>query len=559
MDRSTGNLIDAVFATPGPRKRYTCPTCGAKCHLRAGERREPCFVHNSGQASADCENYHPGGDYQPGVTVRNRIGHKPPHRSPNLYLVPEEDWKLFILVPEATDRTGVVEVQGYRGTVTLPLAKLTHGGQRVQVRPQHQYYELEVRGTADIAYATRVRTPVVGLSRLGCTVFRYSPAGGRRLPDDQALYWGRGYCVVWPEGSHPDWWPKLLYRKPLRPNGPWQCYVIELPAEEDLQTQGWIERILGRAVRQALAILTLVAPAEDGRLDDESAVVPAGGDVIVGLFGEPGAYNPSLLAVEYPGAIQHVTLQGPLPVLVSLGRLAPGRTEVWLPDDPDTELSIIAVDHVNTPQPHAVMLQFADARSGQPMMAPLYSEQAANLLQQTRRGHQSFVAIAMPEPVSGAVRFRAARESGWHEVLFKWTPGGTNESHEASRIAIEHQVADEIRVRLAQRSYVVQVDFGNFGSVTVDLDAVPNSVKEAKALSPKWRRQIQWVLSLAYRMGRDASGEGIQELKRSLGREIGRFESDQDRELLISLLRRERWPAEAEPYLRALAKAVRSN
>lgn len=559
-----GQMIDARYAVGG--HRYWCPTCGAVSHRRAGHRRAPYFAHNSGQASEDCELYHPGG-YLSSETPNRRTEYRLTPRLLSLYLVcsavsdPHRSWQLFLFIPEVEAGTGTIEVpHGYSGARTLPVGTLMRGGRRLRVRPQYAPYQVSLQGQADAAYVDRVQRPVAGLNRKGYTVFRYSASGGRRLQDHQPLYWGREYVLVWPAGAQPDWWPRSLVWRPMRPDGSWHCCIIHLPAQQDAQTEAWVSRTLGRAVVEPPAILTLASPVPTSWLDDESLVVPAGSEVMVGLFGEPGTSVPSHIEVRYSGqgVAQEVELPRRLPVLVSLGRLALGRTEVWLPDQPDVGLSLVAVPPDTEPLVlPSVILRFEAPRTSHLLEAPLFSDQLSDWLKDATRSRLRLVGVSLPEQVVGTLRFRTPRETVWHEIALARTREGEGADAWEPHDRFEQRVADGIRGRLARTDCVLQLDFGNFGSVTVDLTAGQSEVETA-ALRPEQRDQIRWLLSLPDNGGPVASGEGVRLLTRTLGPAIARFDT-RDKDMLGALQRRPAWPAAAEPHLRRLAQAVGRN
>lgn len=557
-----GRLIDASNAVPG--RRYWCPNCGAPCHLRSGDRRVPYFAHNSGQAAEDCDLYHPGG-YWLGEMPPNSSDYRSLYRSPSLYVLcsdiwpREREWRLFLLIPDVEAGTGSVKVPtGYRGSVTLPLSSLMRGGKRVQVRPQYTSYQINVQGQVDHVYVARVERSIAGLNRYGCSVFRYSPAGGRRLQDGQSLYWGREYVLVWPADYEPEWWPHLLGRRPMRPDGIWHCCIIRLPDERDQQTKAWVSQFLRREVKEPPVIMTLTSPVPASWLDDEALVVPAGSEVVVGLFGEPGANIPSVLEIAYPGqeAGQRVDLPRRLPVLVSLGRLMPGRTEVWLPEYPDVGLSLVAVPpgtaSVELP---SVILRFDNPSTGDFLEGPVFSSQVSDWLNEAANGHLRFNGVSLPERTAAFLRYRTHGDMVWKEVILSRSTEGEDEAFGEPHDQFKQRVSDAIRALLSRTGCVLQIDFGNFGSVTLDLMPKQKRTVAATSLRPELRDQIHWLLSLPHNGGPSASGDGVRLLRRRLEQILARFDAP-DRDMLLTLVRRPVWPAAAEPHLRWLAQII---
>ncbi|NLL51150.1 MAG: hypothetical protein GX248_00390 [Peptococcaceae bacterium] len=156
-DKITGFLVDAEKALP-LKKRYLCPNpkCHADCHLRIGKRK-PHFVHDSGKASPDCENYH-----QNNFTIKDQNLVRLSNRcqAPSLYVFLYKEiycdlpsWKLLLLIPECPNDSGSVEISdGYYGNVTIPTQKLKTGGQKVEILPKTAY-SIKLNGLIDTTYA----------------------------------------------------------------------------------------------------------------------------------------------------------------------------------------------------------------------------------------------------------------------------------------------------------------------------------------------------------------------------------------------------------------------
>jgi len=281
VDKFSGLLIEANQASP-LRKRYICPICYADAHVRTGLYRRPHFAHDSGGASDDCENYHPSEVLSRGLhsafwSIQRHL--------PNLYVRLSDDpmgnpssWDLMLLIPECPQSIGSVEItEAQYGTVTIPTTHLAQGGKRVHVRPEITY-QIKVNGQIDPIYEEMITRPILGLDKV-CNVFRYSLTGGRKLHDNQVLFWGRSYFLVWNRNYEPRWLSgsEELLRTSLSPIGEWHCDIIKIPAVEDLRVRKWAEEVLHRGIENPPVRLSIVTPIVIQTLEDESLLVSSCG------------------------------------------------------------------------------------------------------------------------------------------------------------------------------------------------------------------------------------------------------------------------------------------
>ena len=550
---STGRRIDADRAWHGGR--YYCPRCHAPVHLRCGNTREAHFAHDSGKAATNCDLYFQG-KYTPSHSRPTE--RQPAHLTLNLYITCDDrsgvegGWKLYLMIPGTDTGSGTVTVQGYWGAVTYRFEEL-HQGRRVQVRPQSRPYELTVQGFGDPAYISRLGTPTPGLGKHACTVFRFSPSGGRRLSDRQALYWGRAYVLVWSTTHGPDWWPKSVKRWEMRPEGEWHCAVIELPADPDPQATSWAERCLKRHVKQPPANLVLTWPVPSAWLDDETLVVPFGSHVVVGVFGEQGATSPSALCVDSPSlqSIRPVPLSGTLPELVSLGQLPIGRTDVWLPEDPDLGLSLLVMKDADFPAtlPN-VTLDFENPLDGHRSTLSLLSDSVGESLKSVVNGSLKLIRINLPPRVQGVIRYRSGESRSWSEV--RTDPESSTSGERGLELA--GQLNRVLEKYLQRSGGELELDYGNFGRLVIDLTRARPTAATTE-LPSSLRPLLHWLLKLPLAPNLAYQSEGVLLLTNVLVRLLPELDPN-DRWFVQNLLSRRTWPTAAEAHMRRLALAL---
>lgn len=563
FDKFSGLLIEANQASP-LKKRYKCPTCDADAHVRMGLYRRPHFAHDSGGASNDCENYHPSEIMSRGLlsTFWNIKRHLP-----NLYVRLSDDpmgnpssWDLMLLIPECPQSIGSVEItEAQYGTVTIPVTHLAQGGKRVNVRPEINY-KIKVNGQVDPNYEEMITRPISGLDRI-CNVFQYSLSGGLKLHDNQTLFWGSTYFLVWNRNYEPRWLAgseELLRTTNLSPNSEWHCDIIRIPAKEDFRVKKWAEEVLHRGIKNTPVRLSIVTPIVILTLDDESLLVSTTDEVILSITGELSAVMPSELHLKL--STDHtsisVKLMGPLPVLISLGQLPPGRTEIWLSDNQDIALSLCAVKFDHRYHIQGVGFTFEEPQQKRHVFTPVHSQMTQSLLNGVRQGLTSLLAVSIPRRVSATIRFRERSDTKWHE-LFMAVEYVKNEEENALRHnEFEERVLKEILEQLNNNKEELEIDFKNYGKV--NLKSTIDRVLDTYTL-PSYRRQLLWIISLLQsRKPTDkfSSGEGLKQLERRLKLiPIERFDSE-DRDLINRLLKYNVVPITVEVKLRDLVKSI---
>ena len=563
IDKFSGLLIEANLASP-LGKRYTCPTCYANAHVRKGIYRRPHFAHDSGRASNDCENYHPSemlirGLHSTYWSIQRHL--------PNLYVLLSDDpmgntssWDLMLLIPECPQSIGSVEItQAQYGTVTIPVTQLAQGGKRVHVRPEINY-QIKVNGLVDPDYEEMITRPISGLDKI-CNVFRFSLSGGLKLHDNQILFWGSSYFLVWNRNYEPRWLSgseELLRTTNLSPNSEWHCDIIRIPAKEDFRVKEWAEEVLHRGIENTPVRLSIVTPIIILTLEDESLLVSTTDEVILSITGELSAVMPSELHLKLPTNHTSISVKliGPLPVLISLGQLPPGRTEIWLSDNQGIALSLCAVKFDQGYHIQGVGFTFEEPQQKRQVFTPVHSQLTQSLLDGVRQGLTSLLAVTIPRRVSATFRFRERSNTKWQELIMDVEYVKNEEENALRHKEFEERVLKEILAQLNKNKEELEIDFENYGKV--NLKSTIDRVLDKYTL-PSYRRQLLWIISLLQsRKPTDkfSSGEGLKQLERRLKLiPIERFDSE-DRDLINRLLKYNVVPITVEVKLRDLVKSI---
>ena len=562
IDKFSDLLIEADHAFPS-KKRYICPTCYADAHVRKGLYRRPHFAHNSGGASNDCENYHPS--EMPSRGLHSTFWSIQRHL-PNLYVRLSDDpmgnpssWDLMLLIPECPQSIGRVEItQAQYGTVTIPVTHLAQGGKRVNVRPEINY-QIKVNGLVDPYYEEMITRPISGLDKI-CNVFRYSLSGGLKLHDNQILFWGSSYFLVWNKNYEPRWLTSSegLMRTNLSPNSEWHCDIIRIPTEEDFRVRKWAEEVLHRGIENPPVRLSIVTPIEILTLEDESLLVSTTDEIILSITGELSAVIPSELHLKLPTnhTDMSVKLIGPLPVLISLGQLPPGRTEIWLSDNQDISLSLCAVKLDQRYYIQGVGFTFEESQQKYQVFTPVHSQLTQSLLDGVRQGLTSLLAVTIPRRVSATIRFRERSDTKWQELIMAVKYVKDEEENALRHKEFEERVLKEIQAQLNKNKIELEIDFENYGKVNLKLTI--DRVSDTYTL-PSYRHQLTWIISILQSRNptdKFSSGEGIKQLEQRLKLiPIERFDSE-DRDLINRLLKYNVVPITVEIKLRDLVKSI---
>jgi hypothetical protein len=563
-DRRTGEIVSAEDAARRRTydRRYTCPTCGQPVHIRAGAIYSPYFAHAAGLASPECEDYHPGGEYQGGTGGHGRHA---PDRPLSLYVVPEgtrrslQDWHLELLLPRSTDGAGVVYVpDGRSGEIRVFCSQLQGNGKRIPVRLSTAPYRVRPSGDVDSDYARKLLVDTPGFSTTGFSAFRYSESGGRRISEGHPLYWGRGYYLLWHSAFNAHW-PATLWREPLRDSvtrdtGSWSLARVELPTEEDAAVREWSESSVGCDVLRPPVTLSLVHPATAAVLEDDSIAVPEAEIILVGVTGERGAATASRLHLESDGAIHDsIRLPERLPVLIQVDRPSSDSTRLILDDEDETEL-VLRFDEV--PEPRAVRSPALLVRRGNRDVAiPAWSVAAEDVLRDVRGGRTVLSQIKL-EPL-GSVRLRTQDRSThhWREQHISRDREMHHDVVANAPAVMQDLVFAALQTAIAGKD-AFELDLANFGQLGQPADATITDVRPVRRLSSQLRSRIQWLI--AAQAGVVHKGVNEPDLRDAVSELITRTGfSRADLELLSLVTEYRRWPAVLIPHVRALASQLR--
>lgn len=459
-------------------------------------------------------------------------------------------WHLEIAIPEPDTHEGLIKVDtAWEGIRQIPVRSIGPGGRRVRVQPQSQPYLLRTQEIPDGDWVRRVSQPIPGLSKYLPTIFRYSTSGGRRLSDQQPLYWGRTYALLWEQRGVPGWWPLTgtgFNKSPLQSLGGWEGALIQLPVEPDRQVAGWAEQLFSKEVDRPPAELSLISPLPVDRLDDGSLVVPLGNELIVGVIGEDGARGWSQIVVwhSWDNRMTRFYGDGKVPGFYSIGHLKPGRTDVWLDEAEDGCLQLVCKEGWFPPSVYpGVEVITRDAVSHRSSSVPLYSDRASKLLRSVRLGESRLVEIRVPDRVSAIVRWRGDSDDDW----LSWSTCVQDAAGEPRPLSSEITV--QVTNLLSQPNLDLEIDAGEFGVVTLPRLPYTETHRYRRSLSRKWREKASWILALAHE-ARGSFIEGATLLRPSDLNMINHL-NPTDRLLMLKLTRYRPWPRAMITHVRA--------
>ena len=525
-----------VSATKGRRyRRYRCPLCKQRVHLRDGPRRAAHFAHNPGEGDPDCENYHPasGTTFYEDSSDSTRI-----RASHALYMVIDPAlayrprWHLEILVPASPGVRGAVRVvDSPHGEVRLQCRELFDGAVRAEVRPQFSEYRLEPMGVSDRRYEERLEVGTSGLAAHLATAFEIGSTVSRRMPEGKPLGWGGSYALVWPEQLPLPSPPHATWSE-LAPHRGWEAAILELPTTEFREIQRWADRFLDRPVRHAPPQIGLVSPAVLSIADDGALRIPVTRKVILSVEGEPEAS--SLVFSSPSGTVQRLPVWNSDPKLFAFSDLPIGRTEFYL-DDPDSDdlmVEVLAAPVCTAPS--AEFLFRGPGLSGEDSSVPVFSKELPSRLKRVREGELDLIGLTCPPGLHCRIRSRDSSASPWRELAFA-EPRNTDDT---TACGMDDVVS---YLRSSLRSPEIELDFGSFGGVVLHRRSVKRSTV---AVPSTVRDRILWLLSIP---GGDVPAHYC------LGRARSRWRKSAvqswDRAILTELFDRELWPAAMLPHL----------
>lgn len=501
VDKATGRQVSADEAARNrwSHRRYLCPVCHKPVQVRAGEVNSAYFAHKIGEASVDCENYHPGGDYD------GPRGPQRPYAAPlrplGVYVAVEgapnkkQAWKAELLLPRSPSPRGTVYVPaGRSGPIPVVCSHLTNHGRRIPVKVVSDSYTLRVSSDVDPDYSRKLSVLTPGFAPDAVSIFRYSESGGRRLEEHSPIYWGRGYYVVWPRALALSW-PSRLWRDDLRDVGAWSAARIELPANEDYAIARWADEYLSRDVQKPPVTLSLVYPPTALRLEDETLLVRAGESVIVGITGEHGSAIPESLEVHHSSVqgISNVTLPDELPLLIDLGPLPSGLLNLALTDDDETEL-VLQLAEASAP-PGVLTPTIGYEQDQKHVVVPVYSTAAEAALQDARLNRLTLSDLYIIPGMPLSLRMKGGLD-GFREVLFEWDASTIASRPSDYALAIRDEVMAALLNALKSND-CFDLDFANYGQLALAAEMhLPSSMSDFR-LGSALRNRLIWLTSVA--------------------------------------------------------------
>lgn len=553
IDPATGQHVSASQKTALRFRMYECPRCGAQVRLRKGPRRVPHFAHVSGLANPDCEMYVPVFSSGIGLPSGSR-GRS--YRSLGLYLHVIEgstrpfSWHLEIGIPEPDIELGSIRVQcAWDGMREFGVRSIGRGGRRVRVRPEAGAYMLMAEGVPESDWVRRVRQPIPGLSLREISIFRFAASGGRRIGEQQPLYWGRTYGLLWTPPMGPNWWPKaeLMDVALLQRVDKWCGALIRFPDSHDRQVESWVDQCLGRRIERSLAELTLVSPLPLARLSDGTYVVRPDQEVIVGISGEPGAQGWSHIMLAHPNndRLSRHKGHGTVPALFSLGSLDIGRTDLWLDGDEEGCLQLFAVSDFQPPLLNlGVELHVQQERGGHGSSIPLHAAGSSNVLRDVRSNQTRLVGIRLPERVLVILRWRqVAQKSDWQS----WSPP-TEHSYE--RNELEALTLSKLRELLLSPDLDIEIDAGEFGKARVNARSASDLRMGQRRMTNQWRGRVRWLMSMAH--SAPQGGTRSRGLSQVIERGLITCLHPVDQMLVKQLIAYRTWPVDLVPHITAV-------
>ncbi|PLR92035.1 competence protein CoiA family protein [Bacillus sp. T33-2] len=536
--------------TRGPY--FICPICRAPVHLRRGRGKVPHFAHNYKQAKVDCELYFSidaAEFYQ-----KNNSEREAPYRSLGLYLrvldenKPSMSWSLEISIPEPDVSIGTIRLPfALGGQRTIPISTIKSGGQRVRIPPGPGPFYLVCDNVPEGRWKNRINLPIPGLSTKDLNVFRYSPFSGRRLNDNSPFYWGRSYVLLWTISSKPKSIPsqEIIQNVPLRGYTSWDGIFIQLPIIHNKQVEKWLTGITGRSILHPPAELELITPMAENRLSDGSYVIQDGGEVNIGIIGEPGArkWNKISCYNSNTGVTKTSQREGSVPALIQL-QLNPGRNDIWLDNDIEGNKSIIVDPNVSyTTNIPGISLFAMDNKTLQEFEVLLTNEEAAKLIKKAYEGTVTFTKVNIPSYLN---------------IKIKWKDS-KNEEQELNRLAQdEHNSAFEFEEKMLnvlnsldkQKQSYFSIDAGVFGNLKFEPELNLNMYKRPDKglnLGQKWRDRANHILNLS----RALKNEEYTFIHKKV--ELSLF-CERDQKLLTKIISQGTWPLILAPHCWTLLK-----
>lgn len=537
MEWALNSNLQHVHASSSDAVRglsYTCPRCRKETFLRKGKKRIAHFAHVSGQTNKDCELYTPPTIYA--SKVEERTLDNLHEKTLDLYVeVAQDRWTLNIKIPSAVGQymgnAFLTFPFAWEGERTIPLSSIRTSGKKVRIRLQTQLYKVMVNGDIKDEWKRKVTNPVKGLDEITPTVFYFSRLGGRRLLQDIPLQWGGTYVLIWDDQTMKNLTsiPHLIAHQKLKKMNSWSAMIIKLPTSPDNFLEQWIRKYLNRSIVAPMPLLRVVSPVPSRVIDQEVIVISSTDKVIIAVVGVEGAKKWSTLYIQNIGENQltrHLG-NGETPILLLIGKLPIGRTDIWLDDDRQGVLRLICQDTIKSlPQISGVVFRGVYP-AGTEEAYSLHSRDAIKFFEMIQDYRFTLTDVYLPSNVSLLIKTQI------NETFVR------KESPTQIALTLNH---------LLRQGEHVYLDAGGFGN----LEIMPLSERTTHtiSMSPGWRERMKWILLTLNTMHHKENMIRNDSLKRSDIKEISNV-NKLDQELLFKISNIEFIPKTMLPYVKA--------
>jgi len=545
-DILTGKIVNAYEVAH--RRGFICPKCGKSVihyQKKSAHGHNPHFAHQKGEATTDCENYHPRQQNKDYVATPAEVSQR---NSPKLTSNIEDysfhleivltnptlktpHWYLAIAIAQTSVKKGEVIIKnGLWGEVRQPLSTTLAP---IPIKTQEPDYQIEISGSDFEGMKS-----LPGLTLETGNLFTHKGDHGRRLANQKFLYWGEQYFMVWRHKDYQIERPSEIIQRTLIPQENWECVEIQLPPKPNHAISIWAQQYLGKEIKTPAIMLSLVTPPiysiHENTLqirDTDEVVVaitdPLGNDINDFLLIEQKMFQPTTIAIR-----------GKSPIFIELGRLTLGETTLSLQKSSSTQLLVLNCipypEQKTRRLPSAIFLTFQNN-----LMAPAYSMKLYQDLQ--TRQHNILVGIKFPVPMRFWIRAKYKNDLAWQIITI-------NTDSEESPEDFQNRAKQAI-IEVINKQCFIQLDFGHFGQPFIQPPIFESRSKSQ--LPKKVVQQIQWLANLAQvdaRRNQQASGEGMRMLNKISQGELKKH---------LQKMNRANRSAIAEPYLRVLAKKLK--
>ncbi|WP_411552983.1 hypothetical protein [Paenibacillus lautus] len=537
MEWALNSSLQHVHASSSDAIRglsYTCPRCRKETFLRKGKKRIAHFAHVSGQTIKDCELYVPPTIYT--SKVEDRIIDNLNEKTLDLYVeIEKENWSLHIKIPSAVGQyTGKAFLKipfAWDGERTIPLSSVRSYGKKVRVKLQTEIYKVVVNGDIKDEWKKKVTHSVKGLDEDMITIFYFSKLGGRRLLQNTPLQWGETYVLICNDQNIKTFFylPHLIAYRKLKNVNTWSALVIKLPTSSDNFVEQWIRDIFNKSVVAPVPQLRLVSPVSSAVDDQEAVVISPSDNVIIAVTGEQGAKAWSTIHVHKIDEMQLIRHlgNGEMPILLSIGNLHVGRTEIWLDDDRQSALRLVCQNTIQAvPKISGVMFKGIYSSSGTEETYSLHSKYAMSFFEMIQEYKFTLTDVTLPSNVALLLKTQV------NETVFK-KEGPT-------------EIALTLNQALREDNYVY-LDAGGYGcSAVKPLKERENS---SISMSTSWREQVKWIL-LGLRTQRRTVGMIRNNSFKGIDIKDLRYLKRSDKELLLKVSKVEFIPVSMLPQIK---------